>query len=652
MDLPQILFALLRFALWEAALFLLALRLTRFLGWTKPGPESWLAVLSIQITLESSVAGALFFAHWNSQAALWVFAALAAGLAVASRPRLRWENLKAPVWPALVAALAAPLVLLSFKPVENIDSINYLHYMIDWMANRTTPYTFATGYGPFAEMSFAPSWMVTRVDLFFPLIALKSVLLVGLGAWLVGKELGVRRDALMVTVLGSLAMRHYWFQHSGVPTLKNDAFQGAGEIMLALAMLRGARRLGAANEIREERGPGVQDAALIAFGAAFASAKYSGVLFAAIAAVVLLWQWRGFVRSRFPKALAMISAICGFWLVTSGHYYLHTFLLHLNPFYPFALNFAFIHLPGTADLSYTSILYSLHDPRLWQAVFLPRGVSPAGLLFPLVLAVGLLASAWFCARAVIRRDPRDLRAWLSFAILWGWLIYFRSMFSASASPGDLRYVLTDLNSLRYAEGILALTEVFLVSLLAPRWKLAMALAGLNAASRLWILYRVLPFNVFPPATVIVCSVLVCLGAFALLRLGTRNALVASAAMLLFACPFLVERNRVTWTTYWNGLKPPLAGLPPAELSEVALSDGSMFAGHVVAAGNPVRAEVRSTPFEELAAMPATARPRYLTILQTDESPRTWRAKYVPSILAWGYATLREGEYGAIFEKKN
>jgi hypothetical protein len=650
MGLPQILFASLRFALWEAALFLVALRLTRSLGWTKPGPEIWLAVLSIEITLESSVAGALFFAHWNSQAAYWVFAALAVGLAVASRPRLRWENLKAPVWPALVAGLAAPLVLLSFKPVENIDSINYLHYMIDWMANRTTPYTFATGYGPFAEMSFAPSWMVTGVDLFFPLIALKSVLLVGLGAWLVGKELGIRRDTLMVTVLGSLAMRHYWFQHSGVPTLKNDAFQGVGEIMLALAMLRGARGADA-NAFKADRGPGVQDAALIAFGAAFASAKYSGVLFTAIGSVVLLWQWRGFIRSQFPKALAMTGAICGFWLVTSGHYYLHTFLLHCNPFYPFALNFAFIHLPGTADLSYTSILYSLHDPRLWQTVFLPKGVSPAGLLFPLVLGAGLLAAAWFCARAVIRRDPRDLRAWVSFAILWGWIIYFRSMFSASASPGDLRYVLTDLNSLRYAEGILAITELFLVSLLAPRWKLATALAGLNAASRLWILYRVLPFNIFPLVAVALCAVLVSLAAFALLRLGARVALAGSAAILVLACPFLVERNRINWTAYWNDLKPALASLPPAELSEVALSDGSMFAGHVVAAGNPVRSEVRSTPFEELAVMPANERPRYLTILQTDESPRTWRAKYVPSVLAWGYRILREGEYGAIFEKK-
>ena len=92
---------------------------------------------------------------------------------------------------ALIAALLVPLVLLAFKPVEEIDSINYLHYLIEWLANRATPYTFATNYVAFWELSFAPVWMVTRVDLFFPLLALKAVVLMVLGLWLVGRQLGV-----------------------------------------------------------------------------------------------------------------------------------------------------------------------------------------------------------------------------------------------------------------------------------------------------------------------------------------------------------------------------------------------------------------------------------------------------------------------------
>ena len=57
---------------------------------------------------------------------------------------------------ALLAALAVPLLCLSFHPVEEIDSINYLHYLIEWMGNRATPYTFATNYVAFWELSFPP----------------------------------------------------------------------------------------------------------------------------------------------------------------------------------------------------------------------------------------------------------------------------------------------------------------------------------------------------------------------------------------------------------------------------------------------------------------------------------------------------------------
>jgi hypothetical protein len=170
-----------------------------------------------------------------------------------------------------IAALAAPLVLLSFRRVDEIDSINYLHYLLDWMANRATPYVFATNYVAFWELSFLPAWAVTRVDLFFPLIALKGVLLLGLALWLAGRELGMENRLLLWTVCGSLALRSLWFQYSGVPTLKNDAAHGAGFALLALAVMRASRGV--------KRGI----PALLALGAAFALVKYTGI-FAACAA--------------------------------------------------------------------------------------------------------------------------------------------------------------------------------------------------------------------------------------------------------------------------------------------------------------------------------------------------------------------------------
>src|SRR3954469_25882565 len=113
--------AIARFALWEAALFSASMRLARR---ARTPAEFWLFVLAIEVTLESSIAGFLSFTHLNSQMAYWLFAGVCA--AVGQVPRVPvWK--RPPVWAAVAAGLAVPLVLLSFKPVEEIDSINYLH---------------------------------------------------------------------------------------------------------------------------------------------------------------------------------------------------------------------------------------------------------------------------------------------------------------------------------------------------------------------------------------------------------------------------------------------------------------------------------------------------------------------------------------------
>ena len=81
-------------------------------------------------------------------------------------------------------------------------------------------------------------------------------------------------------------------------------------------------------------------------------------------------------------------------MLTSGHYYLRSLIRYGSPFYPFQINLGPIHLPGTADLSYSSILFNLHDPRLWKRFFMPAGgFRPAGLLFPEILAGTLRCAA-------------------------------------------------------------------------------------------------------------------------------------------------------------------------------------------------------------------------------------------------------------------
>ena len=675
MTASAIVLAIVRFACWEAALYLAAMRLARLVGWEQRTVEFWLAVLAIQVTLEASIAAAFSFAGVNSQPAYWIAAAVCLTGALVGQvtgltrlksfvrrtvsgipptASLLSRGQVGDLAHGLIATLLVPLVLLSFKPVEEIDSINYLHYLIEWLANRATPYTFATNYVAFWELSFAPAWMVTRVDVFFPLLALKAVVLMVLGLWLVGKQLGVPRSLLVWTVFGSVAMEHFWYGPSGVPTLKNDVLHGVGFVLMTLVILRAA-----------ERRLTSTDVALLAFGAAFGAVKYTGIFAAVIAIAVVLFLRRAGPRSTGGLAAGVIGtggktagatrtlAVALFFLLTSGHYYLHNLLRYGSPFYPFQINLAFLHLPGTADLSNTSILYSLHDPRLWRALFLPAGgLSPAGLLFPPILAAALVVSAAQGGRAVFRwlrlgtrPSPLD---WAAFFLLCGWLLYFRSVFSASAYSGDLAFLLNGLNSIRYVDGVLAVSELFLVALLARFTWLVVPLVALHLLSRLVLLYGKL--ELFGPPAVVAMAALVFVVFLALRR---RAVAVAVAVLgLVTLGPLVVERNRDRWTAYWNDLKPAIQAVAGKGLAELALPDGGYFAGHMVAAGSPVDPAVRSLLPEEMDALPTGMRPRYLVVLVSpgSEVSSSWESRYGPEIGGWGYQKLVPGKMGALFER--
>jgi hypothetical protein len=597
--------AILRFGAFEAAVFAASARLSR-----RFGPDRWLAILAIDIAVESSIAGALSFARLNSPAPYWAAAVL---LALYGRwPRVEWTRWRPAA--AVMMALAAPLVLLAFHPVEEIDSINYLHYLIDWMANRTTPYHFATYYVAFWELSFVPAWIVTGFDLFFPILALKGIALLAAAAWLVGRELSIDTRVLGWTVFGAVTMRHYWLEYSGVATLKNDALHGAGFLILLLVVLRAARRRLDLSEI-----------ALFGFGLAFAAAKYSGVFIGGVAAAAVVWLARD---KRLLWAIPMV-------LLTTGHYYVRSLVQFRNPFWPFQINLGPLRLPGQADLSYTSILFHVRDPRLWKLLFLPQsGVSPAGILFPEILAGMLLLGVWWVARR--KRGPLW---WAALLIVCGWALYFRSVYSASAGHDDLAFLGNSLNSIRYVDGILAASELWLAALLG---RFALPLVAINTISRLVLLYARLPFPAWP-----VCVVVAAAGIAIWLARKWAPAVVATA--LLAGGPLVVEINRVRWTTYWNEVKPALAELRGPDLAVFAPDEGSFFAGHVVAAGNPVHPEVRAFVADELDRLEPAARPRFLAVLVTPGSD--WRPHYAARIATWGYLPRIEIENAAVLEIK-
>ncbi|HLH19859.1 MAG TPA: hypothetical protein VKX45_21725 [Bryobacteraceae bacterium] len=636
-----LLLALLRFTAWEAVLFAAAGRLAQAAGWSAddkpPRAERWLAVLGIQVALEATVATTFSLLRLNSQTAYWIAAAVCAGACMLfRRGRGLYAGAGQPFWrhwAAAIAAISVPAILVSFRPIQEIDSVNYLHYLIEWMGNHGSVYDFASYYSPFWEISFLPVWTVTGVDLFFPLLALKGVALVALAAWVLGLDLEIPPERLAWIVPSIVLMRHYWLEYSGVATIKNDAPQGAGFLLLALAVMRAARR-------PLER----RDLALLATGVAFGTVKFLGVVTAPVAVAAVLWLTAKQSRDRTPAVgrVAALMALC--FLLSTGHYYLHNWLRFGNPVYPMPLALGPLRLPGEgSDISYTSILYSLHDARLWRAFFWPAGaVSPLGALFPAIFAAALAVCAWRLLVAVRQRRMQP-GGWLALVVLSTWLLYFRAPWSASAGRGDLAYILNSLDSVRLVDGVLAASELLVAATLG-RW--AIAVAAVNGASRLWLIAERLPADRFPPLWVLGAAAL----AGAAIWIAGRRALPVAAAALIVACPWLVERNRAHWTEYWNDLKPMLAALRGPDLAVLAFNEGCYFAGHVVAAGNPVEPSVRARLPEEMDAMSPASRPRYLAVLATPGFD--WRPGYAAKIAAWGYRERTAGTNGAVFEKSD
>ncbi len=598
---------------WEIAVLAAALRLTR----PRESPVETLAVVaSLDILLGSGIAGALSFARLNSAASYLVIAVLLLAAAL-------WRGLpglKLPSrWPLAIAPFL-PLALLSFRPIQDVDSLNYLHYLLEWMGNRATPYTFFYGFVPLWELNFLPPLVLARSDLFFGLISLKALIVLVCAWYLAALELGLEPRLAALLTASAAAFRYVWFQHSGVATLKNDTLHAAGIVLMALVLMRIARR--------QSGSP-----LLMALGVTFACVKFSGPVLALPALAVFWWLSRP--RGRDLAAIAVLGT------AFSGHYYLRNLIAHGNPFYPFQMNVAGLRLPGVADISYTSILASIGDPRLWRAFFLPAGgLSPAGLLFPAVLAGTLLTGLWFAVKAALARRRPQASPLLAIFLLAAWMVFFRSLYSGSSLPGDLGFILNDLSSLRYVEGALGLSEMLLASLMAP-W-FAATLATANLVSRLWILYREIPWDVFPLWAA--AGVFALTAAFAALH--RRRSAAAALAAILCAAPWITTRNRAHWADWWRELHEPFAELAPASIAVVEDRRGGEKAPHFLFAGRRLQHEVRMV---EEAAL-STWEPRYVVRMVYPNEPKPDFDAFAARQRARGYESVLSAPYGVVLER--
>jgi hypothetical protein len=469
----------------------------------------------------------------------------------------------------------------------------------------------------FGTSRFLPALVLSRTDWFFGFVALEPVLLLGLGLYLVAAELEIPPRLRLWSVGAAVALQHLWGSHSGVGTLKADSVHAAGVVLLALVLLRAARS------------PGRFSPLLFALALVFATEKYTGVFVAILAIGALLW-----LRVPIGRMLPAAALI----LVTTGHYYLHSLFLWRNPFYPFTVRFGPFELPGRGDLSDTSILANRHDPRLWKLLFLPaHSLSPAGLLFPGILALLLIAALWILLTGVRRCPPVF---WLAAYVLAGWLLFARTFWGAGPQPHSLEFLEAGLSTLRYVEGFLALGEIFLVWFLWKRGvpqSILLLLTAVDGASRLWLLYRQPNLHLFVPALWIGAALVAGLIA---LRFAAP-ALVATGLTLIIAAPAITGRNRALWFPEWQPIYQALADLPPTTVFLFENPATGYSALHFALCGPYLKHDVRTSP-----DMGDAGQRHYLVQLRTAvEAPSA-----SPEPLPPGYRPVLRTRYGTVSER--
>ena len=516
--------------------------------------------LSLNILISGFTATVLSFLGWNSSV---LYLSIAAVMLLASVPLL-WKQrqllsfqlkIDHPASWLIVLFILALLLGLAMRPIEEIDSVCNLHSVMNWFENRTTPYEFPNNYVSFWELTYLPGFVLTRSDLFVWFQSLKPVILLGLLLLLIARELELPAR-WQPWLLGSLlAFPHLWLTASGVSTIKNDMIAAVGQAMIALVCIRGV------TSILQRT-----DALLLGIAAVFVSVKFSGPVYLAagvLVAVVVAHQW--IWKHRKAAALTVLGG-GALWLATVGHYYLANFISHGNPFHPFQINSLFLHLPGLADLSYSSILHNLNDSRLWSAFFLPRGgLSPAGVLFPFILAAILVWGPLVLLRAGWRRrlDLAAVVALYEF-VIWG--VYIRSYYSASGFPGDLQFVLNDLNSVRYVEGALLVVELFFIVWMVKRGlpdSLLYLMLAAQGLSRAWLTLRRYPDWNWLFAIALAMGIVLLL--FRVRPQWKMPCAIVSAAVALAVGIVLVDRRRPVWLERYQSLYMPLYDAAPSTI---------------------------------------------------------------------------------------
>lgn len=573
----------LAFVLFEILTILAAVRAVRRFGLSDDaadGPPHAAILIAAGSLCASALLATLFSFLRLNYAASYLVGAVVLLLGVsAPRPsdlvddlRWLWERWSALVrnpvaWAtaAVAVVLLGPALLACMRPLVDGDSVLAMGSMLRWRANSAIPYDFAfyNAYPAVWELCFIPGLVVSASDQWLWWVGLKATFLLAAVTCAIGRRLGLSRGTSLTVTLSVVALRHLWWSEvCGTGTLKNDTVVGAGFLLVVLALLELVQD--SEGGIQKRRTSRLRSAVLMVVGCIWLTAKLSGVAVAGPAAVL----WLGFAlwrRAMTPRAAAgWAAAGAAAWLVLCGHYYVHNLVVYHNPLYPAVISIGgHVIAPGALDLRGTSILSNIRDSRLPGILANAPAILGPSCWFMLI--IGLLGAVGTIGQALL---PARYRRWdfaafvTSVFILGGWLWYPSLYFSAGMKLGDLQYT-QNLNTVRYAIGPLALTEIWSAALLVRLTGYEAAGTAFGAFSLggrwlvLWALVleptygaRRLAFTVLPAAAVL----LIWAAARRVpLRAVPAVTVAATMAAALWGVPSVVEfRREQSWDRTGGG----------------------------------------------------------------------------------------------------
>jgi len=467
-------------------------------------------------------------------------------------------------WKVLFIILAIlPFVLFSVRPTSNTDSLFMLDFIIDWNLNQNDPYTRAWYFVPLWDLSYLPHLTISNSDNFFWLNSFKPLIIIGLGTYLIGREIKMPSHLIWISLLASLLFFKIWLYGSNMGTLKNDYIFAAGFVLVIYSLIRSSRT-NYDNLIN----------VLFIIGLIFLSIKYTGILLGLISISVFIFINRYRIIENKKKMVTWGAVFLIIFFSLPGNYYLFNLIEFENPFHPVGIGFLGFEFPGR-DLSSTTILANLDKEEVRNVFFPTSHFSRGGIFFPILMAFGFVGTLgiffYFLFRFFKTKNNLQTLLIISFFLFLTWNLFLITPFTAGQVGGLEFWVDSELRSTRYIIGTIFITELFFVYLL---WKLntpkilIYSFFGINILSRYWILFTGIPrwFDY----SMLIIPFLILIGLF-LLGKFSRNfqhkILVLTVLCIsgLIISPSMVESNRAGWIPWWQDVVFYIHELPPSEI---------------------------------------------------------------------------------------